>query len=477
MFGFGKKSAPGSQAAGGTSKEPSKASAQASSVADIPEDKFTVMPEQYVPKGARSGSSGRAFGKKTLFLAGGALLALVVFGVALYAVFLSEPEAVPLPAATAPGGSATPGEQTSENAETEVPGAAEDAALASDAVIRGQAVDAEGMLTGSIAATIPPTVSGQYGSGIGVTVLSEEDFSLPEEGTVLGGLYSVYPAGITFSEPLSVELSVADIPASYDPADTYPAYLRGVRWQEFPDYQVTAGGYAFLLERVPNGPIAVIWNPQEEAAVEELLFTRATPTVDTDVDGLTDAEEALFGTSAASADSDGDSYLDLEEIQNGYSPLAAGATLSESGLFAMYTNATYGYQAAYPARWLADSLDQTNKQVLFISDTEEFFEILIVENPLNTPIADWFRAQSPSLANAELDVAVISGVPAVWSPDGLTLYVSSNGLIYILTYNNGTSDEINWPNIFRHFHENFVLGATNVSGSSDGTEEGGASGE
>ncbi|MDZ4221518.1 MAG: hypothetical protein U1C18_01440, partial [Patescibacteria group bacterium] len=345
-------------------------------------------------------------------------------------------------------------------------------AAESESIVRAQAFNETNMLTGSIAITVPPTVAQRYGSGIGATVLAPEDLALPEDGEVLGGLYALYPAGITFEEPLSLELSVANIPASYNAADIYPAYLRGVAWEEFADYQAGLSGYTFMLEKVPSGPIAVIWNPaEEEQSAEDLLFTSVIPTIDTDGDGLTDAEEALFGTSAADPDTDGDTHLDLAEIQNGYSPLEAGALLDGSGLFSTYTNTTYGYRVSYPSSWLASGLDQSNKQVLFVSDTDEFFEILIEENPLNTPIADWFRGQSPSLANVALDVAAVGGKPGVWSPDGLTLYVSSDGLIYIITYNNGTRDDVSWPNAFEYFYKSFSFGSTNSPANEAGEEE------
>ena len=232
------------------------------------------------------------------------------------------------------------------------------------------------------------------------------------------------------------------------------------------------------LDKFTSGPIAIIWKEDDsQAGAGEITLTQVPASTDTDSDGLTDAEEQLLGTSNTSADSDEDTYMDLDEITNGYSPLSGeGATLDSAGLFGVYTNETYGYKAAYPVSWLADSLDQTNKQVLFISDTEEFFEILIEENPLNTPIVDWYRGQSPSLANIELNVAILDGRPGVWSPDGLTLYTSKDGLIYILTYNRGTREEVSWPNLFEHFYNSFIFGNTSSSDQSSG-ETGTTTGE
>jgi len=50
-----------------------------------------------------------------------------------------------------------------------------------------------------------------------------------------------------------------------------------------------------------------------------------TPTsnalVDSDADGLTDAQEKSLGTNPQNRDTDGDGYIDGEEVKNGYSPL------------------------------------------------------------------------------------------------------------------------------------------------------------
>lgn len=51
--------------------------------------------------------------------------------------------------------------------------------------------------------------------------------------------------------------------------------------------------------------------------------------VDSDNDGLSDWEEiSIFGTDPLNIDSDADSYLDGEEVQNGYNPLGPGKLLN-----------------------------------------------------------------------------------------------------------------------------------------------------
>jgi len=432
---------------------------------DIADDKFVVMPKQYLPQKGKSFKvhpdvrigPDQGIDKKFFILAGVAIFALIIISVILYFVFFSS-ESANLSDVSA-------NEQVQSKTSEIIKNTITDDTLEpeiKEKIISIQAYDNLNLLVGSMDITIPATVVQEFGSGIGVTVLKREDLTLPENGTMLGGLYSVYPSGVSFDEVVSIEIIVSDIPEDAKQEDIYPVYLRGVEWQEFDDYQATSTGFILTFEKFPTGPIVVIWNSEQEVSdTSSLNFAKAVSTVDTDLDGLTDAEEKMIGTSYLSVDSDEDTYNDLDEILNGYSPLLGeGAKLEESGLFGIYTNLTYGYKVTYPSKWLADSLDQSNKQILFISETEEFFEILVEENPLNTPIVDWYRGQSPSLKNVELDVTVIDGRPAVWSVDGLTLYTSKDGLIYIFTYNRGTREEISWPNMFKYFYNSFVFGNT-----------------
>lgn len=50
--------------------------------------------------------------------------------------------------------------------------------------------------------------------------------------------------------------------------------------------------------------------------------TNTNTSVDTDHDGLTDAQERVYGTDPHNPDTDGDGYKDGEEVKNGYSPLS-----------------------------------------------------------------------------------------------------------------------------------------------------------
>ncbi|MFC1597953.1 hypothetical protein ACFL2M_00270 [Patescibacteria group bacterium] len=62
---------------------------------------------------------------------------------------------------------------------------------------------------------------------------------------------------------------------------------------------------------------------EEDVEIEELT-DEDLEDVDTDEDGLTDAEEEEYGTDPEDEDSDDDGYLDGEEVEGGYDPLGPG---------------------------------------------------------------------------------------------------------------------------------------------------------
>ncbi len=313
---------------------------------------------------------------------------------------------------------------------------------------------------GSAVLTIPVNITQEQSATIGITVLPAGDVNLPADSVIAGGIYSLYPAGITFAESINLLISVDPLALPAAGADYYVG-LAGAAWQEVTNAVASSSSWSVNFTKFPSVPLSIVRRPAQATSTPALLGAEKTPpSADTDADGLTDKEEALLGTDPQLPDTDGDTHPDKTEILNNYNPLAPGAALAADTLLAIYTNPTYGYKVAHPAKWLADALDQTNKQVLFISDTEEFFEVLVEENPGQKPIVDWYRAQAPTLKDAELDVTVIAGASAVWSLDGLTLYVARDSLIYILTYNKGTRADLNWPGLFEVFYRSFSFGNT-----------------
>lgn len=449
MFGLGKK-----KSEPGASPTKDKGAVKSQSEPAVPEENFTVMPEQYLPKG----SAGSAGNKKLYFLIAGAALFLLMLSGGLYMFFFSgrsanKEIAVNAPAALVQNEPAAP---------------AAVATTTSERVVESLSYDSANQLTGSLKMTVPALVANKYGESLGITTLAPTDLSLPTGSEMAGGIYSPYPLGALFAEPIAFELSVTALSASSTRAEFFPAYLKGAAWEEIVGHQDSGQGWSFTLDKFPSGPLSAVRRPVVATSTPPVAESgKNTPSQDTDSDGLTDKEEILLGTNVSSPDTDGDTYEDKAELLNNYSPLAPLDKLEAANLFSLYTNPTYGYKVSHPTKWLSDALDQTNKQVLFISDTEEFFEILIEENPAKKPIVDWYRSQSPTLANVELDVTVVDGAGAVWSPDGLTLYVGKEGLVYILTYNKGTLEAINWPTVFEYFYKSFKFGNTAGVGATE----------
>ncbi len=63
----------------------------------------------------------------------------------------------------------------------------------------------------------------------------------------------------------------------------------------------------------------------DEVVVEQPIVVETPANLDSDQDGLTDAEELnTYGTNPLKADSDGDGYTDGDEIKGGYNPLGEG---------------------------------------------------------------------------------------------------------------------------------------------------------
>jgi len=438
MFGLGKKN--------NEQNTPVVAPAAADSGLDIPAENFVVMPEQYMPKG----SAGSGSDKKLYFLIAGAAVFLLLLSGGLYMFFFSGRSDGSKTTVNAPVAPAAPSAEPPAVATSTAP-----------RVVESQAYDSTNQLIGSLKMSVPTLVANKYGESLGITVLAATDISLPSGSEISGGVYSPYPIGAIFEEPIAFELSASALATPEARAEFFPAYLLGVAWEEVASHQANDNGWSFTLDKFPSGPLSVVRRSAVASTTPSVAEAgKNTPSQDTDSDSLTDKEEALLGTNISSPDTDGDTFLDKAELLNSYNPLVAGEKLEASGLFTVYTNPTYGYKISHPTKWLSDALDQTNKQVLFISDTEEFFEILIEENPTKKPIVDWYRSQSPTLADVELDVTIVDAAGAVWSPDGLTLYVGKEGLVYILTYNKGTLEAINWPAIFEYFYKSFKFGNT-----------------
>jgi hypothetical protein len=179
--------------------------------------------------------------------------------------------------------------------------------------------------------------------------------------------------------------------------------------------------------------------------------------VDEDSDGLTDIEEELWGTNGAAADSDSDTFADTTEITNLYNP--AGVTperLIEAQLVSTYINPEYQYSMYYPKTWIAQSVDEGKKEVLFTSITQEFVSVRVLPFPTDVPFAEWFAKTFPAeQLSSYLPFVNKFKISGVMSADGMVAIITDGAHVYLLTYNGGTRDEINYRTTFKMMVQSF----------------------
>ena len=139
------------------------------------------------------------------------------------------------------------------------------------------------------------------------------DLPLAENGTG-------YVLTIDADEPVA-SVDIFNLPASPEPAAD-PALLDSdadgiLDGDETAIYGTDPGSADSDLDGVADGA--------ELAAGTDPLVADSGAAVDTDGDGLLDADEAAFGTDLGIADSDGDGWFDGDEVSIGTDPLDAGS--------------------------------------------------------------------------------------------------------------------------------------------------------
>lgn len=169
----------------------------------------------------------------------------------------------------------------------------------------------------------------------------------------------------------------------------------------------------------------------EEAQV--VTSTVAVSTVDSDADGLTDAEEKIIGTDPNKADTDGDGYLDIAELKSGYDPLVPGGKVTDNSKMLSYkldTKAT----VIYPASWEITRSD-INSTVIFddASDAgKAFIQVTYKDNPSKIKPNVWFNQEFSGLNPGE----TVSGETwqGIYSQDGLAVYVFNKDFSKIYSF-------------------------------------------
>ncbi len=164
---------------------------------------------------------------------------------------------------------------------------------------------------------------GVIGAGAAAFTLLQRKLAAPLEGTPsLGQPQDTDGAAV---EP-GIQESPAPAPDGSAPGSGASGEVRDVNkiLQDFQQGQIDRA-----LNPIPQDPASLDTDQDGLSDAQEFAQGTNPRLVDSDNDGLSDWEEsAIFGTNPLHVDSDGDSYLDGEEVQNGYNPLGPGKLLN-----------------------------------------------------------------------------------------------------------------------------------------------------
>lgn len=257
----------------------------------------------------------------------------------------------------------------------------------------------------------------------------------------------VYPTALDQTVDPDLRQYLAEIPQNPSPGGTPYQYMPkqgGASYEISFSLEVGSGG-------IPAGE--VVARPQGVFARNRNMASALPSSLDTDGDGLTDAEELLWGTDPAQADSDQDTYGDGKEVRDGFDPLASGdARLESSSEAKNYVSSTGHIAVLYPSLWTATQED--SGQVMFESkDKRDFFEVLIEERGTMGSLVDWYRNEF-SVDEVSLGPSMInlSGADeAIASPDGLTVFALFQQKFYTITYNPGVKEALDYQTTFQMF--------------------------
>lgn len=191
--------------------------------------------------------------------------------------------------------------------------------------------------------------------------------------------------------------------------------------------------------------------------IEPGLTAGLIPSLDSDSDGLTNAEEILLGTATSTPDTDGDSYLDGAELLNLYDPASSGK-LSANPHIALYDNKTYNYSLLYPRSWQISD-NGGDDSVMFKSDDNQFFQVVVQPNTAKQTIDQWYMDQLGATTINESSRISGPDWQGIKNLDGLTIYLmdSKQNNIYTLAYNPGENNILDYINLFGMMIKSFTL--------------------
>jgi hypothetical protein len=179
--------------------------------------------------------------------------------------------------------------------------------------------------------------------------------------------------------------------------------------------------------------------------------------LDSDKDGLTDAEEAIFGTDPNKADTDGDGYLDGAEVLSLYNPTGSGKIAADQYI-GVYADAAANFSVNYPKIWQVQNLN-SGQSIIFSAADNSFIEIVSMPDTGHLSIKDWYNGQFPDTPVTDADIVAKNGWQGVFHQSRETFYLadSARNTIYTISYVPATDGEPLYYHIFLMMINSFIL--------------------
>ena len=298
-----------------------------------------------------------------------------------------------------------------------------------------------------------------------VQIEMNEDLSSENKGdefyNIVGTIYQIEPVDdLIFSEIVALKMFYyEDLVKERWEEEIVIGYFKNNLWTSLPSsINIDDNVVNIELDFLPSNTLALIVEKSKTIITAEdfQIAPNILSSADDDNDGLTNTEEAIFRTEINNPDTDADSKPDGQEILALMDPLTESDKIATSGMINIYTNPTFAYSFFYPASWLARAIPETNNQeILVITNTGEFFSVTVENNPEKLNPRDWYLRQSPDVDPDLLFETIVNNQSAIWSQDHLTIYISKEDKIYILSYMIGTNKEANFKTTFQMLINSF----------------------
>ena len=429
------------------------------------EEKIYVMPEKFKQKNGKSGSGKRGNKKRGLILPL-IILFILLIGGGIYFYFwaqkyYNQPEESKI----------LPESQEKIEEELAPEEGIKEELLPEEEIIEEEIISEEQTLRAEIknekeeiiswidiylpAGAIDPEIQVEMTGNLSSENKGDESY------TVVGAVYQVEPA----DDLIFLQTSVLKIFYHQDSVkerwegEIAIGYFKNNLWTALSSSVDIENNIASIeLDFLPSSTLALIVEKSKiTPTIEEFqIAPNISSSIDDDNDGLTNIEETIFRTEINNPDSDADSMPDGQEILALTDPLTESDKIATSGMINIYTNPTFAYSFFYPASWLARAIPETNNQeILVITNTGEFFSVLVENNTEKLSPKDWYLRQSPDVDPDLLFETIVNNQQAIWSQDHLTIYISKEDRVYILSYMVGTNKEANFKTTFQMLINSF----------------------